>query len=58
MSELGLGVSEHIMRRHYGIDVAVPFEAGKHPEELKRVDYDGQAYCTKKMLWIAKRVVD
>ena len=56
MSELGLKVSEHIMRRHYGIETQIPFKEGEHPEELKVLYVDGKYFCRRAMEWLTQMV--
>ena len=56
MSELGLKVSEHIMRRHYGIQTNIPFKEGEHPEELKILKVNGLYYCSRVLRWLTQMV--
>jgi hypothetical protein len=56
MYGLGLKVTEHVLRRNYGIMRSTPFIEGKHPEELKYQNPEGVLKCRRHMEWLAKRV--
>jgi hypothetical protein len=56
MSELGLKVSEHIMRRHYGIQTNIPFKEGEHPQDLKILKVNGLYYCSRVFKWLTQMV--
>jgi hypothetical protein len=49
-------VSGRVMRRHYGIEKAVPFEFGVHPPARMKVSPDGTLRCGEVMHWDVKKV--
>lgn len=50
----GVG-QQYVLRRHYGIQLAVPFIKGYHSEMFKFEAYDG-SYASAIMKWPAKKV--
>jgi hypothetical protein len=50
-------VSDRIMRKHYGIEKAVPFEFGVHPPARLMVCPDGALRCGEVMQWDAHKVL-
>lgn len=55
LSELGLRVGEHLMRRNYGVLYNNLFSAGD-PVHRKFIDVDGLAYCKDYFDWFASMV--
>jgi hypothetical protein len=50
-------VTDRIMRRHYGIEKAVPFESGVHPPARLLVTPDGSLRCQGVMHWDVIKVL-
>jgi len=55
-SALGMRVPEQILRRHYGLSLARPFEIGKDPTELKYINLAGDEVCGNTFYWYANMV--
>jgi len=53
LSQLGLKVGEHRMRRNYGVVYGVPFVSGRHPIQRKYIRIAGGTFCRGVFDWFA-----